>query len=652
MIAFMLGAAPTYPDPSVAASRLAASAWALMRRHAAGIAVALMLAVMLTGPRWWLLATDPAEGDRVQLSPGGAGTFGYDQSLYTPNIRQAYDGRLPLSSLYGEGGVDTPVQTGSLWLAGIGLLGRATGGIFASLALVTTLAAITAFLLFYAMGVELTGSRLAAIAVMPIAMLGVEVITQANGISTLRHWPVLKPVVTVDPGLDFHAWARFVAPIMPLPAFFGSVVAVPRAVEHGRRGWIVAAAACLAVLVYSYLFYWTAMALALALWGAWLLYRRDYAAARRLVVIGGIAALLAVPELASAAHNAISFSADMKHRLGIGTPAADDRPTLSSIIQRFIVGVPFMAMLLRGPDRNRLYIALFVVPLVLARAPGVLPQPFHYTLQVWPAFAIPAFVAGGAALWQLLSHQHRSVASVALSVVAILGVVHLGVFQVRAARNVNDAFSMRADERAAFDWIDRNVPDGDAIVSPSVTTNLYIAALTSASKYVKDGFIAAPSDDELVDRYLRTQAAYGFSEDVTFARIDPIYRCKTPDDYRCAKPSSNFPFKDVSPVVREREAALETNMAYYLLNWEITHPDTIESRIPAWRERYRALQSQSGPLSAYRADYLYCGPRERLWPAEADVPATSVTVAYQQGEVTLYRIAAASDAGAMPFRGC
>lgn len=649
----MVEAATTlHATRSAASAGIASFTAALVRRHAAGIAVALLLAAMLVGPRWWLLATDPAEGDRVQLSPWGAGTFGYDQSLYTPNIRQAFDGRLPLSSLYGEGGDDTPVQTGSFWLAGIGLLGRATGGIFSSLALVTTLAAIAAFVLFYAMGIELTGSRWAAIAVMPIAMMGVEVVTQADGISTLRHWLILKPVITVDPKLDFHAWARFVAPIMPLPAFFGSVVAVPRAVESGRRTWIVAAAACLAALIYSYLFYWTAMALALVLWGAWLFYRRDYAAARRLIAVGVLAGVFAIPELASAAHNALAFSADMKHRLGIGTPAPDDRPTLSSIAQRFIIGVPFLLMLLRGPDRNRLYIALFVVPLVLARAPGVLPQPFHYTLQVWPAFAIPAVVAGGAAMAKLLTRSQQRAASVVLASVAVVGVAHLGVFQTRALQNVDGGFSIRADERAAFDWIDANVHSDETIVSPSVTTNMYVAALTPASKYIKEGFVADPSDDEIVDRYLRTAVAYGFDEETTFTRIDPIFRCTTPDDYRCDPPTSNFPFKDISPGLREREAALETNMAYYLLNWEITHPETIERRIPAWREHFRELQSQSDPLAAYRADYLYCGPRERLWPVEHAASGISVKVAYEGGDVTLYRIGGPSDAGARPFTGC
>ena len=135
-------------------------------------------------------------------------------------------------------------------------------------------------------------------------------------------------------------------------------------------------------------------------------------------------------------------------------------------------------------------------------------------------------------------------------------------------------------------------------------------------------------------------------------RLDPIYHCKTPGDYRCATPSSNLPFKDISPDLHQREATLETNLAYYVFNWDIAHPDTIASRIPAQREGFRELQSHPDPLAAYRADYLYCGPRERLWPVEHAASGISVRVAYQRGEATLYRIAKASDADARPFTGC
>jgi hypothetical protein len=555
--------------------------------------------------------------------------------------------------MYGQGDPDTPVQTGAVWLEAIGWLGHLTGGIFSSLALVTTLAAVAAFLLFYTLGVRLTRSRLASAAAIPIILLCVQAVTQTDTVIGLRHWNILRPVVVADPGLDFHAWARFVAPIMPLPAFFGAAIAVPRAVETGHRTWMAAAAVALALLVYSYLFYWTAAALALIAWLAWLLIRRDFDAARRLAIIGGLTALLAVPELGAAVRNAFVVSDDMRARLGIGTPAPDDLPTWSNIIARFALAVPFLLACLRGPERNRLYIALYLAPLVLVRAPVDLPQPFHYTLQVWPAFAIPAVLAGCAELWRLLPDVRLQRAVLGAIVAAgAVGTLHFTVLQLRAIGNVDDAFSMRSDERAAFDWLSNNVAYPEVVVSPSITTNMYVSALTSASKYMLDGFIADPSDDEIIERYLRVSAAYGFDADTVIDRLDPIYRCADPDDFRCDRPSSNFPFKDPSNDVVEREAQLEDSMAYFLLNWEITHPDTVQERLPRWREQYEQLLRESAVLSAHRADFIYCGPRERLWPVEGVAPDTHVTVAFEQGEVTIYRLASQSDDSAHPFIGC
>ena len=455
-------------------------------------------------------------------------------------------------------------------------------------------------------------------------------------------------LVVADPGLDFHAWARFVAPIMPLPAFFGAAIAVPRATETGQRMWIAAAAAALALLVYSYLFYWTAAALALAAWLAWLLIRRDFDAARRLAIVGALAALLAIPELGAAVRNAFVVSDDMRARLGIGTPAPDDLPTWSNVIARFALGVPFLLACLRGPERNRLYIALYLAPLVLVCAPVDLPQPFHYTLQVWPAFAIPSVLAGGAELWKFLSDERLQRGALGVIVAAgTIGTLHFAVLQFRAIGNVDDAFSMRADEHAAFDWLSDNVAYPEVVVSPSITTNMYVSALTPASKYVLDGFIADPSDDEIIERYLRVSAAYGFDADTVIDRLDPIYRCADPDDFR-----SNFPFKDPSDDLDEREAQLEDSMAYFLLNWEITHPGKVEERLPRWREQYEQLLREPAVLSAHRADYIYCGPRERLWPVEGVAPDTYVAVVFEQGEVTIYRLASQSDDGARPFIGC
>ena len=143
----------------------------------------MLLALTLVGPRWWLLTTDPSSGDRVQIAPWGAGPFAYDQSLYMPNIRDAFDGRLPVTQPYGGGDRDTPSQTGAVWLQGIGSLGDVTGDIFSAFALVTTLMALAAFLAFYALCAELTGSRWAALGLMLVGLFFTYVVTVTGGSS-------------------------------------------------------------------------------------------------------------------------------------------------------------------------------------------------------------------------------------------------------------------------------------------------------------------------------------------------------------------------------------------------------------------------------------------------------------------------------------
>lgn len=624
----------------------------VIRRHAAGIVIAVLLALTLIGPRWWLLATDPASGDRAQIAPWGAGPFAYDQSLYMPNIRDAFDGRLPVTQPYGGGDRDTPAQTGAYWLQAIGSLGHVTGDIFSAFALVTTLMALAAFLAFYALCFEITGSRWAAVVFMLGALFFTYVMTVTGGLIALRRWSLLEPIVTVDPRLTFHPWMRFIAPIMPLPAFFAAILAIPKAMESGKRGWTMAAAAAIALLVYSYLFYWLALAAALACWIVWLLVRRDYIALRRLAIVGAVAFVLALPELIGLAHTSLTSNADIRARLGTGVSSVFDRPNISILAQRLFIGLPFLlACAFRGPERNRLFIALYIVPLVLSRAAVFLPQPGHFIDFVWPTFALPAIVAGGTELFRMMDVRWQRPALAIMTVAAIGVAAWFPAFQVRAERQVDPAFTMRPDERAAFGWIDENIRAGEVVASPSISTNLYLAAMTPASRYVLEAFVADPSDDEIVDRYLRVSAAYGFSEADTFGRLDPYDTCKPGQTTACEDTASNFPFRSVLPF-DAREADLEGSIAYYLMNWEIVQPTRILDRFPRWQAAFAALRRDDNVLAPYRADYLYCGPRERLWAASEPASGIYVTTAYQRGEVTIYRLADRSDARAAPFRGC
>jgi hypothetical protein len=623
------------PAGAPATGPLAAAA-AFLRRHWLGMAMAVALTAALAGPRWYLLATSPPDGARIQVSPWAASDIGYDLALFSPAIRDAYDGSVSFASFYDVSRKDVATPPGVPWLEGIGLFGRVTGSPFSSLAVVTTLLALASMLLLYAFTLQFTRDAWIAAAVLPIVAVLIGVFVKAGGVLPLRHSDVLGPILRIDPEREFHAWFRFVPPSIPLPVFLATTLAIPRAVESGKRAWYVLAVASLALLIYTYLFYWSAMAVAMAGWCAWLLYRRDYVTLRRVLLIGIAASLLATPELLARVHDAFALPADAKARFGkdaygIGTGQ------ITSVAQRFIIGLPFLYPLLRGPERNRFYLALFVAPLALDVTRGIVPQPEHYVTQVWHVFALPAFIAGGAALVVMLPQRSMRAATVAAGALAVVGLVYVVAYQIRATRQTEAAFSMPADERAAFDWIETNVRDDQTVVSPSVNTNMLLPAMTPAGRYLQDGFFTRVSDDEIIDRFLRAQAAFGYSEDDVFKRLDP---------------ANGYPTTDKTVPPDELERHFEDSAAYFSFNWEITHPERIADRLPEWRQRYEALLQQNDVLAAYPADFLFCGHRERYWPATHPAPGTYVTVAFQSGEAIVYKLVQASDPSGRPFTGC
>jgi hypothetical protein len=605
-----------------------------IRRHAAGIAVAALLAMLLVAPRWWLLATDPASGVRVQVSPWGAGHQGSDEAEYDIVTQAAHQGDLPVRDPL-LSGHSQPPQGNAFWQELIGVMSRPFPSIFPGIAVAATIASFVGFLMLYTLAFSAVKSWIAA-ALLPVAAVVAQIYTQAEGFFDLRHIAVLRAVFEADPGRQFQVWGRFTAPVMLLPLFFGATFALSRAVDSGARRWIAAAAACSALLVYSYLFYWTALALALAGWLCWLLARKDLVAARRLVVVGLITVLLASPELISLAYQGLTMSADVKIRVGVDQGLGIDGSVLARVAERLLIGVALFWAMRSGSRRDALYAALFVAPLALVLVLGVFPQPWHYLINVWPVFALPAAIAGCAGAARRLRPRIPPglvrLAPVALLALAALCVLHIAVLQVRATREVAAAFALSSDEYAAFSWIDHNVASGQTVVSTSITTNDLLATLTGASVYLPDGFLSHVSDQELFDRYLRASALYGYDEQTTFARIDPAL----------GGADHAAPY----------ELRFESFVSYYLTNWEVViAPQRIADRMPALRDAFRTLRSSRQPLDAYPADYIYCGHRERFWPARPSSD-TYVRVAFHQGESTVYRIVRATDPQAQRFPGC
>lgn len=618
---------------SAAPRRLArATRWA--RRHWLAVAAIILIAAAVTGPRWYLLWSDPPAGVRVQVAPWAAQDMGYDLALFAPAIRDAYDGDVSPARMFSIA-PDVSTPPGGIWLQVIGRLGRITGSPFSALAIVVTLSMLVAMALLYALALEATGDRVIAAAVVPLAALFDGVVVQA-GILRLRDADVLRAVITANDGREFHAWFRFLPPAMPMPVFFACALAIPRAVETGRRGWMIAASLVLALLIYTYLFYWLAMAVALALWCAWLLVRREHTMLMRLLLIGAAAVALASPELLARVRDALTLSAEAQARFGKEAFGLN-RGEVVNGVQRLVLSIPFVVALWRSGERARFFALLLVVPAVLDLVDGVVPQTEHYVTQVWHVFALPGLIAGTAILARPLPGLVRAYGRYAVVGAALVAVAWVVAFQVRTTRTVQAQFAIPVDERAAFDWMEENLSGTDTVVSPSVNSNMLIPALTPAGRYMVDGFFTRLSDDEIIDRFLRAQAAFGISEEDVFRRLDP---------------SNSWPTSGPVPPAGELQQRFELSSAYFLYNWQIIHPDRLAARLAEWRARYRALSGAADVLRPYDADYLFCGPRERQFAVGAAPVGEYVTVAFQQDGSTVYRLVDASAPGAAAFQGC
>jgi hypothetical protein len=236
----------------------------------------------------------------------------------------------------------------------------------------------------------------------------------------------------------------------------------------------------------------------------------------------------------------------------------------------------------------------------------------------------------------MLSADAQRSALRGIAVVAVASAAYVTAFQVRTTLLVDDAFAVSEDEHAAFDWIERNIDGAETVASPSIVTTLMLDNLTPASGYIIGGYNPVVDDDELIDRYLRIQVAYGYGEDATFGRLEP---------------RTSYEVENLSAIELQRQ--VEQEAVYYQFYWEVFYPDKFEPRIPAWRERFRALEGEEdNVLAAYPVEYLYCGPRERFWPVVSPANAIYVRPAFERDTVTIYRLADGSDPEATPFEGC
>ncbi|OGG51462.1 hypothetical protein A2704_04660 [Candidatus Kaiserbacteria bacterium RIFCSPHIGHO2_01_FULL_54_36b] len=204
------------------------------------------------------------------------------------------------------------------------------------------------------------------------------------------------------------------------------------------------------------------------------------------------------------------------------------------------------------------------------------------------------------------------------------------VEQTRSALINAPEYVIPGDVQQAFRWIDRNVPRDAVIVSPSTQTAVYIPFFTHINVYFAPSCYTLASNAEVRSRWLELVAAFGipyetfrdallgspdfFVNPIRAYELDPSYMlfCDTYTRYQQNPYVGGDSRRPVPPEVAEDLLA--------------AHQDALSAPVPS-RLRF-----------AFRADYVFFGPSEKLISTIRPERYENLTRVYENPGVAVYRI--------------
>jgi len=213
-----------------------------------------------------------------------------------------------------------------------------------------------------------------------------------------------------------------------------------------------------------------ALGAALAAWMVVLLLRVSGIEARRLLLVGGMAALIALPELLVVVWRAVTAATSVIARLdpfGIDT-------SLAATIGHGCSSRYHFCSRCCASVAQQLYVALFMTPLRTLAVAGVVPQQLHYQTQCG------CVRDSGSSLAERRSHRGFAWGGAARGVCGprrdcLAHCLRRGVAGRHPANC--DGSSYRTRERRVR-RMRAHLSDRDTVVSPSISTNLLLASLT------------------------------------------------------------------------------------------------------------------------------------------------------------------------------
>lgn len=181
-------------------------------------------------------------------------------------------------------------------------------------------------------------------------------------------------------------------------------------------------------------------------------------------------------------------------------------------------------------------------------------------------------------------------------------------------------------EYASYAWIQENTPTGSVFGSTSFLTNTFIQNLTHAKIFAPNGLNTTISNKEILERFSFIARLYGVAPSAfeSFFATEKTYPPKDydhqgisylfGDQYRARLPGSVFTNAGFGPPVWSAE------------------------EVAAATEPYRALAAEASVTIPYQLDYLYYGPREKVFGPDPGAVLPNLELAYDTEGIKIYRV--------------
>lgn len=570
----------------------------------------------------------------------------------------------------------------------MGYLSRALGSVKAGFIAGDIIFPALSFFLLYLLGRELIGKKtfaalFASVAFfLPRAFLFFPPLTRYDQAYLLTHTLHLQGRLYFD---------RFEDPLLTTPFFFLALYLLLRTLtrEEPWTPWLAGVSAGL--LFYAYFYYAAYFFVALAAVALLFLLQKNNTALKKVIIVGAIG-------LAVSSFYWINFWAltrlpaytDIVSRIGPEHGYAPFFYLVPSFayIQHAILAVMLYFLLRRESPARAAYMAGILLPVFIVYnfqiVTGFNPQPDHWikprqfilTLSflslgflllknhprlfskkyLLPAALLPAIfllwkgiatengfvkiasfggIAGMALLAGAYSFLKRKQSVTPLRFAGILSLVIIAALSIKGfltakaftEKNVMAATIPPAED-ASYRWLNTHTPRGSVVGSLSFTTNLRLQLFTAHKLFVPLGFNTVASNQEILERFMILNRLWDVDAR-TFGSYFATAKTFPPKDYDHQGISYLFIDKHRATV----PGSIFTNKGYGPTVW----PDALHAQTIATYVSFTQKKDQSLP---YQLDYLYYGPRERVFAKDPTRRYPDLVLVYENtiGGIKIYRM--------------